>query len=79
MAKGERLRITWRLEVETDHIEALERALAPEAHGHHTLAREDGRLLAEGEGGVGESLHTLDDLLACLTAGVEGLEAGEPS
>ncbi len=33
--------------------------------------------MATGQGGTGESLHTLDDLLACLTAGLESLSVGQ--
>lgn len=74
-----RFEVSWRLEVDHDDPATLEAALAPEAEGHHDLAVEEERLIATGQGGTGESLHTLDDLLACLTAGLESLAVGQGS
>lgn len=74
-----RFEVAWRLEVDHDAPATLEAALAPESEGHHELAVEEDRLVATGQGGTGDSLHTLDDLLACLTAGLESLAVGDRS
>lgn len=72
-----RFEVTWRLEVDRDDPATLVAALAPESQGHHDLSAEQERLVATGASEVGQSLHTLDDLLACLTAGLESLEVGQ--
>lgn len=73
---GARFRWTWELAVEHEDAAALAAALTPESEEHHELTVEKGRFVARGRGSTGESLHTVDDLLACLTAAVESLEAG---
>lgn len=72
-----RFALTWRLEVDHDRAEALAEALAPDTDEHARLDADSDRLTVEGEGSSGESLHTLDDVLACLTGAVEALEATE--
>ncbi len=76
-APAGRFQVTWQLTVEHEDPATLVAALAPESQGHHDLDVDDGRLLAEGRGRVGESLHSLDDLLACLTAALDSLEIAE--
>lgn len=57
----------WRLEVTHERASELAEALAPETGDHASLSVEEDRLVLEGAGSPGESLHTLDDALACLT------------
>jgi len=69
--------LDWSLEIEHEHAEQLAEALAPETDDHARLRAEGDRLVLEGEGSAGESLHTLDDALACLTGAVEVLDETE--
>lgn len=79
MAETDEVRfdLTWRLEVDHEQAEALAEALAPETGEHAKLGLEADRLAIEGEGTSGESLHALDDVLACLTGAVEALDAAD--
>lgn len=70
MAKP-RFELSWRLEVTGEDGDRLAAALEPETDDHADLISSEEALLATGEGSAGESLHTLDDLLACLTAALE--------
>lgn len=70
MAERPRFHVRWTLRVDTDEPAVLRDAVAPEADGYHTLDVDEERLVATGAGGPGEALHTLDDLLACLTAAI---------
>lgn len=72
-----RFDLAWQLAVDHDQADALAEALAPETDQHAHIETEADRLLVEGEGTSGESLHTLDDVLACLTGAVEALEAAD--
>lgn len=74
-----RFEVAWRLEVQHPEPATLAAALAPESEGHHDLVAEEDQLVAKGQGRVGQSLHTLDDLLACLTAAVDTLEISQGS
>lgn len=72
------LELSWELtvDVEPGQAETLARSLRPETDDHATLEVEDGRLRASGAGDPGTCLHTLDDILACLTGALDALEAG---
>lgn len=59
--------LRWRLVVDHEAPERLEQALGPETDEHAVLSTEEESLTVEGEGTAGQSLHTLDDVLACLT------------
>ncbi len=67
--------LAWRLTVEAPHADTLAEALAPETEDEHAHLETTGdRLVVTGEGDAGACLHTLDDVLACLTAAVDALE-----
>lgn len=67
--------LDWRLTVEDARADTLAEAVAPETDPEHaTLTVEAGTLEATGHGPAGACLHTLDDLLACLTGAVEALD-----
>lgn len=70
-----RFELAWELQLDHEEAEALAEALAPETDDHARLRTEGDRLVVEGEGTSGESLHTLDDVLACLTGAVDALDA----
>lgn len=70
-----RFELAWELRLDHGDAEALAEALAPETDDHARLRTEGDRLVVEGEGASGESLHTLDDVLACLTGAVDALDA----
>jgi hypothetical protein len=72
---AERFELSWRIEVDGDDAEDLAEALAPETGEHCELASQPGHLAVDGEGSAGESLHAIDDVLACLTGAIEALEA----
>lgn len=74
-AEEVRFALDWTLEVEHAQARALSQALAPETDEHARLESGEDALSVEGEGSAGESLHTLDDVLACLTGAVEALDA----
>ena len=74
---AERFEVAWRLVVDHGDADDLAAALAPETDDHARLSAEDDELLVAGEGSTGESLHTLDDVLACLTAAVGAMETSE--
>lgn len=69
-----RFELAWRLELEHAEAEQLGRALAPETDEHASLDVQPERLAVDGEGSAGESLHTLDDVLSCLTGALDVLE-----
>lgn len=71
-----RFELSWRLTVTSDQAQTLSEALAPETEGTYAeLTLDPETLTATGSGDAGRCLHTLDDLLACLTGAVEALEA----
>lgn len=73
-----RFELTWTLTVEDDEADVLAQALEPETPAEHAeLTVEPDRLTATGQGSAGTCLHTLDDLLACLTGAVEALDVDE--
>lgn len=69
-----RFRLAWEFKLEHEDAGKLAEALEPETRGHASLSVEEGELRLAGEGSAGESLHTLDDALACLTGAVEVLD-----
>lgn len=73
MGEG-RFALAWQLAIEHEQAQRLAEALAPETGEHATLRAEGDTLILEGEGSTGVSLHTLDDLLACLTGAVDVLD-----
>lgn len=76
MSEDHRFRVRWRLAIETDQARTLTEALAPETDAEHArLEPGEGELVLEGEGDAGSCLHVLDDVLACLTAATDALEA----
>lgn len=67
--------VTWQLTLDHEHADTLKHALEPETDPEHAqLATDNDRLIAEGDGTVGTCLHTLDDVLACLTGAVNALD-----
>lgn len=72
----DRFSVAWTLRVEDTDGGVLAQALEPEMGGHATLETEEGALVVRGKGSAGESLHTLDDVLACLTGAVGAVGGG---
>lgn len=72
-----RFELDWHLEVDHEAAGTLAEALAPETGEFATMQASERALELEGSGSAGQSLHTLDDILACLTGAIDAWEAGE--
>lgn len=75
MGTPARFETRWRLVIQHPEATSLAEALEPETGDYAELRVEaSDRLIVQGHGDPGEALHTLDDLLACLTAADQALE-----
>ncbi len=65
----------WRLVIQHPEATSLADALEPETGDYAELSVEaSDRLVMQGQGDPGQALHTLDDLLACVTAASQAVE-----
>jgi hypothetical protein len=69
--------VDWRLAVDDERADELAKALTPDTDEHADIQTDGQRLTVEGQGPAGESLHTLDDVLACLSAAEQAREAAD--
>lgn len=69
--------LDWHLTVDHEAAQMLAEALAPETGEFATMQASERALELQGSGSAGQSLHTLDDILACLTGAIDAWEAGE--